>query len=360
VPEKAAAVCRQLAQRLVVWYARHGRDLPWRRTRDPYAIWVSEVMLQQTRVETVIPYYRRFLSRFPSVESLARASLDDVLKLWENLGYYARARNLHEAARRIVAQYGGRLPRDPAGIRGLPGVGPYMEGAIRSLAFGEPVPAVDGNVRRVVARLFAVGDPIDAPATRRALEELARSLVPPTCPGCFNQAVMDLGAMICTPGKPSCDACPLDGLCKARRQGLQDALPVRSGRRPLPCFLWTAGAIPDGSGRLLVVQRPRAGLLGGLWKLPGGKSEPGEALRQCLRRTVREEVGILVRVGEPIASVHHAFTHFRVTLHAFHAAPGKGAPRALGCARWRWVAPGELAELAFSKVDRLVLQAVGG
>jgi A/G-specific adenine glycosylase len=352
------ATAGEIRTRMRGWYAQNRRDLPWRHTRDPYRIWVSEIMLQQTRVETVIPYYDRFLSRFPTLPSLAAASLDDVLKAWENLGYYSRARHLHAASRQIVERHAGRFPGTPEGIRALPGVGPYVAGAVLSIAFGRPVPAVDGNVRRVLARLFAIRDPLEGSAAQRKIGKVAETLVDPEEPGRFNQALMELGARVCTPRKPMCHGCPLNRICRANQLGLQAVLPVRTKKGPLPHADWTAGIISDGNGRVLVVQRAPKGLLGGLWKLPGGEHRVGETPEASLRRNIREEVGIGIRVGDPIVSVDHAFTHFRVTLHAFEGTHVRGKPQPLGCTGWRWASPSELIDLAFSKVDRLVLRAM--
>ena len=348
----------EIAERLLAWYAAHQRDLPWRRTRDPYRIWVAEVMLQQTRIETAIPYYERFLARFPTVEALAQASLDEVLKLWEGLGYYARARHLHAAAQEVVQRFGGRVPDTWEDLIRLPGIGPYTAGAILSIAYGQPFPTVDGNTRRVLSRLFAVEEPVDQSRTQRRLWELARELVPPEAPGRFNQALMDLGSILCTPQKPACELCPVNGFCQAHREGLQDALPVTRKRAPVPHYDVTAAVIWDGRGRVLIAQRPAEGLLGGLWEFPGGKREPGESLEDCLRREIREELGVEIQVGARITSVEHAYSHFRITLHAFHCTLVSGAPQALGCADWRWVRLEELDGFAFPKVDREVIKAL--
>jgi A/G-specific adenine glycosylase len=324
----------------------------------PYHIWVAEVMLQQTRVDTVVPYYRQFLARFPTVHALAEAPLDDVLKVWEGMGYYARARNLHAAAKVIVEELDGEIPDAWDRLIRLPGIGPYTAGAILSIAFGQRVPAVDGNARRVLSRLFAIESPIDEGRTPRQLRELARELVPTEDPGRFNQALMDLGATVCTPQKPACRLCPVGEFCEAYQRGLQDVLPATTKRKPTPHYDVTAGVIWDGHGRLLIAQRPPDGLLGGLWEFPGGKQEPGESLELCLRREIQEELGIEISVGEPIASVDHAYTHFRITLHAFHCTHVAGEPQALGCAGWRWVRLEELDRFAFPKADREVIEAL--
>lgn len=343
---------------MLAWFAAHARDLPWRRDRTPYRVWVAEVMLQQTRVETVIPYYDRFLQRFPTVEALVEASLEEVLKVWEGLGYYARARNLHAAARRVVVEYGGQLPPAYEALRELPGMGPYIAGAVASIAFGRPVVALDGNGRRVLARLFAVeGDPRRT-AVRRRLEALARSLLPSDRPGPFNEALMELGATVCLPRAPRCDRCPLAGDCRARQAGAEAQYPTRAASRPVPHYQVAAAVLLREDGRVLVARRREEDFLGGLWEFPGGKQEDGETLRECLARELREELGIGVEVGERLLTLEHAYTHFRITLHAFRCALREGEPRCLECADLRWVLPAEMDALPMSVADRRIAQAV--
>jgi A/G-specific adenine glycosylase len=346
-----------IADRILSWYARHRRDLPWRKTSDSYHILVSEVMLQQTQVETVIPYYHRFLSCFPTVQALASASLPQVLKVWENMGYYARARNLHAAAKEIMERFQGEIPQTWDELTALPGVGDYTAGAVLSMAFDQAAPAVDANVRRVLCRLFSVETPLHESRTQQSLRDLARKLIPPEGAGRFNQGLMDLGAIVCTPKKPACLLCPIHDCCQANRRRLQDLLPVKRKRRPVPHSQATAGVIWNDCGQVLIARRPNQGLLGGLWKFPGGKQNPGETLPSCLRRHVREELGIHVRVRAPIASVNHAYTHFRITLHAFHCAHQAGEPQPLTCADWRWTTVSALKDFPFSKADRKIISA---
>lgn len=348
---------QQIQHRLLAWSHAHCRDLPWRGERDPYRIWVSEVMLQQTQVETVIPYYHRFLSRFPTLRSLAEADLDEVLKVWEGLGYYARARNLHRAARRVMENHGGQLPADRGVLLALPGIGPYTVGAILSLAFGQDAAVLDGNVRRVLSRLFAVdGDPRSA-ATRRQLWKLAEVLLPPGQAGPFNEALMDLGATICTARDPRCLECPLSEGCQGYQRGDAERYPLRVQRRPLPHHDIAAGIIWRGD-QLLISKRHTDDLLGGLWELPGGRLEDGETLEECLVREVREELGIEIAVGNLMMSIRHAYTHFCVTLHVFQCHYLSGEPQALDCADWRWVRPEELDDFAFPTADRRILAAL--
>jgi len=324
-------------------------------------------MLQQTQVATVIPYYERFLARFPGLDDLAAAPLDDVFKVWEGLGYYARARHLHAAARQVVEQYGGHLPANRVALLRLPGIGRYTVGAILSIAFGQDEPVLDGNVRRVLCRLFAIQENPRQPATEARLWDLATSLLPTGQAGRFNEALMDLGATICTPRQPRCLDCPLADrfatltpcLCQARQLGLQDQIPKSAPRRATPHYDVAAGVIWNDEGRFLIARRPPDKLLGGLWAFPGGKCEPGESLEDCLKRAIREALGVEIEVSKPLTVIRHAYTHFRITLHAFQCRLSSGHPRALGCPDWRWVRRADLDGFAFPATDRRIITALG-
>jgi A/G-specific adenine glycosylase len=312
-------------------------------------------MLQQTRVETVIPYYRKFLRKFPTVESLASADLAAVLKVWEGLGYYARARNLHKAAGVLVSSHRGKLPRRSAELRTLPGIGEYTAAAIASIAFDEAVPALDGNARRVLSRWIALAsDPASRSGMRRLREKAAR-LLDPRRPGEWNQAVMELGATICLPAAPRCGACPVSGFCQAYRINNTAGIPRRKKRLPTPHYQVTAGVIQH-RGRILIARRKEHGLLGGLWEFPGGKQEPGESLEECLQRELQEELNIRVAVGEKLTRIRHAYTHFRITLHVFFCRWIGGHPEPVGCSELKWVRPSELTRYAFPKADHSIIE----
>lgn len=342
-----------LAAALLDWYAVNARDLPWRRTRDPYAIWVSEIMLQQTRVETVIPYFERWMRRFPSVESLAQASQHDVLALWEGLGYYARARQLHRAAREVTARHGGVVPSAIEPLARLPGIGRYTAAAIGAIAFGADVVALDGNLRRVLSRVFDLDEDPRSPRGEHRLLDLALAAMPPGRSDHFNQALMDLGSMVCTARSPLCGECPLAWGCLALARGRVAERPVRAARRNPIHREVTAGVIRRGA-KVLIARRPEGKLLGGLWEFPGGKREQGESLPACLRRELREELGISARVGKEVGIFHHAYTHLRVTVHAFECTIRKGKPQAIESEEIRWVAPRDLADYPMGKVNRAI------
>lgn len=343
---------------LLAWYDRAAADLPWRRTRDPYLVWLSEIMLQQTQVETVIPYYERFVAAFPTVQALAAAPLDDVLKLWEGLGYYSRARNLHRAAQIIAHDWGGSIPATADGWQKLPGVGRYTAGAIASIAFGENAPVLDGNVIRVFARLLDLEADVTQTDTKNQLWQQAENWMPGARPGDYNQALMELGRTVCKPRSPLCAQCPIRQHCLAFARGTQDERPVKTPRAATPHYDVAAGIIWNKNGRLLIAQRPLEGLLGGLWEFPGGKVEPGESLPDCLQRELREELAIEVRVGDLFTVVRHGFTHFRITMHTFTCHYISGPPQAIGVRDWAWVTLEQLEGYSFGKADREVIAAL--
>ena len=327
--------------------------MPWRGSLNPYAIWVSEIMLQQTRVEAVIPYFERWMERFPSIANLAAATEQEVLSVWEGLGYYSRARNLHKAAMIVMEEYGGELPSDLLALRNLPGIGRYTVGAIASMAFGQDAATLDANLRRVFARVFNVAQAADSAAGEDILWKLAETHLPKGQAGDYNQALMDLGATICLSKKPRCLLCPLSGMCQAYQIGVQEQRPVLKPKANVPHFTVSAAVIRR-DGKVLLAKRPSKGLLGGMWEFPGGKIEKDETLEDCLIREIREELGAKIRVGEPFGVYRHAYTHFRITVHAFLCKLTEGEPKPFEAAELAWVNLSELQQYPMGKVDRQI------
>ncbi len=314
-----------LHRRLLAWYDANKREMPWRGHPDPYAVWVSEIMLQQTQVETVRGYFARFLDAFPSLAALAAAPQQAVLKAWEGLGYYSRARNLQKAAQTVVSQ-GGALPRTSAQWAALPGVGPYTAAAIASICFGENAPVVDGNVIRVFARFLGWPDDFRKPPSRAKLADwLEPHIVASKRPGDFNQAMMDLGAALCTPRDPACDRCPLQRDCLARAEGRQAEFPFKPAKKTSPTRMAVAALVRDRAGRVLFTQRTEEGLLSGLWELPNLAVTRKPNRREALR-ALREQTGLAADRAEPCDVITHVFSHFKLLLHIYAVSGTTGKP----------------------------------
>lgn len=343
----------RIASRLLDWYQQNSRDLPWRGQDNPYAVWVSEIMLQQTRVETVIPYFEKWMRIFPRVEDLARASEQDVLNAWEGLGYYSRARNLHKAAKILVTEHNGQLPQDLNALRALPGIGRYTVGAIASIAFGKDEPALDGNLRRVYTRLFDVSEYADSSSGEKILWGLAAKHLPEGSAGDFNQALMDLGALICLPRNPRCQLCPLFDDCQSRKKGTQEQRPVLKPKKEVPQHIHAAGVIIN-AGKVLLAQRPRNGLLGGMWEFPNGRVE-GDPARH-LESTLEMDYSLKVKRGEGLGVVKHAYTHFKVTEHVFRCKFVSMSENG----NMRWVDLKELETYPMGKIDRQIARMLNG
>jgi len=345
-----------LKQSLLAWYANAGRDLPWRHCHDPYAIWVSEIMLQQTQVKTVIPYYHRWLAQFPTLEQLASADLQQVLKAWEGLGYYTRARNLYACAQEIMQHHGGVFPTELKDVLALPGIGRTTAGGILSAAFNQPAAILDGNVKRVLARLVAL--PVPPTKATKQLWQLSEALLDREHPREFNQALMDLGATVCTAKKPDCNNCPWIPHCQAYNQGIQFQLPMREISSPLPHKNIGVAVIWNEQGQILIDRRRPEGLLGGLWEFPGGKIERGETVEECIKREILEELAIEIEVGDRLISIDHAYSHFRVTLTVHHCRYLTGIPQPLECDEIRWVTLDEIDQFPFPKANSQIIAAL--
>lgn len=349
----SADAMRATGRAITDWYHRNRRDLPWRRTRDPYAVWVSEIMLQQTRVESVVGYYDRFIREFPDTAALAAASPERVLKAWEGLGYYSRAHNLRRGAQYLMQRFGGALPASRDELIKIPGVGRYTAAAIASIAFNLPEPAVDGNVLRVVARLFAVRSPVNRAPVRRSIESIVRDMIPEGESGSFCQALMELGALICLPGQPICARCPVESRCAARQQGLTGSLPIREPRKK-PLEQTRIVAVIERRGKILIRQRPPKGLLARMWEFPGWDHDKGgDALSRIAERLSAR--GLRIESADQIGDSRHVFTHRVWLMRGWHVrVAGQLAARA----GERWVWPDDLGNYPFPAAMRNFLDWV--
>ncbi len=344
---------------LVGWFNADHRAMPWRADPSPYRVWISEIMLQQTQVVTVIPYFHRFLARFPDFASLAAAPLQELLKVWEGLGYYTRARNLHRTAQLVMEQHGGRLPQTFEELIRLPGIGRYTAAAIASIAFNEAVPVVDGNVLRVLSRFLGRETDIGSSAAKDwFFEYLQKPIESSGNPAAFNQAIMELGALVCTPQKPDCAACPIGVGCRARIEKRTAELPVKAKRGPVRKETIGVGIVFDAKGRLLIARRREGGLLGGLWEFPGGKKLHGEKIRNTVKRELLEETGLTVEVGKALPPVAHAYSHFTVVIHPFICKRIRGRAKALASDEIRWVKPAELKNYPFPAANRKIEESL--
>lgn len=342
---------KRIQTNLLRWFKKNKRDLPWRKTKDPYAIWVSEIMLQQTQVTTVIPYYQKFLKSFPTLRHLAKANLSKVLKVWEGLGYYSRARNLHRASQVILSQFHGKIPDTLKDLLNLPGIGRSTAGAILSFAFDTEAPILDGNAKRVLSRLFAISGSSGERKTEHLLWKISESLIPKGYSNPFNQSLMDLGSIICSPKYPQCPKCPLRHLCKGYLSGKPEIYPLRIIKKAIP-HIAAASAVIEKDGKVLLWQRPPKGLLGGLWEFPNWRIEGRGRLRLRLRNDIKKEMGMNVEVKELIGVFNQTYSHFKLTLHVYYCvAMGKNK-------KGRWVAVGNLHLLPMSRIYRRIAESI--
>lgn len=352
------SVDQDFSRRLLRWYHLEKRDLPWRGISDPYHIWVSEIMLQQTRVDQAMPYYHRFTAAFPDIESLAKADRHDVLRLWEGLGYYSRARNMQDAARQIMESFNGKFPESYDDIIRLKGIGPYTAAAISSIAFGGPHAVVDGNVIRVMSRYAGIADDVRKSDVLKRINALAQELLDAENPGDHNQAVMELGATVCTPSNPDCLHCPVNDGCTAFMTANTDAIPYKSPAKKTPHHQIVVAVCVDDENRVLIAQRPEDKMLGGLWEFPGGKVEKGEQLEAALHREIREELGVGIETGEKVAGIKHTYSHFKITLHAWLCRITENEPQPKAGKQLKWVSATELDAFPFPKANRKLTQAL--
>jgi len=344
--------------KLLPWFTANKRSMPWRSNRTPYRVWISELMLQQTRVDQVIPYFHRFMKRFPSLKSLATAPQEEVLKIWEGLGYYSRARNLHKAAQLIRNDYKGRFPNTAENILKLPGVGNYTAAAIGSLAFNLDLAVLDGNVIRVLSRLFAYTRDTRSTTSKKELQQFADDLLVKGDAGNFNEAMMELGATVCLPKNPKCTDCPMAGVCLGNESGRPTDYPVKAPKKKVPHIVVGAAVVTNSKGEVLIAQRREKDMLGGLWEFPGGKQEPRETIQQCIVRELKEELGINIETKEFLVTVKHAYSHFTMEMHTFFAKIRSGRPRPIHCQDYRWTKISKLRQVPYSKADLNIIKAL--
>ena len=346
-----------LQKKLLNWYGDEKREMPWRNNRDPYRILVSEFMLQQTQVKTVIPYFKRWIKSFPTLQKLAQARESTVLKHWEGLGYYSRAQNLRKAAQKIQQDYSGKVPESMNEIMKLPGVGRYTAGAVLSIAFGQKVPVLDGNVKRVLSRLFLLKENGGTRKSENILWETMQHLLPETGAGNFNQAFMELGATVCLPKNPLCLLCPLKRNCQAQKSGKQNLYPPPKQAAPSTKISVSAGVL-FRRNKIYIQKRKTGGLMGGLWEFPGGKFESGESPEQCLYREIKEELGVTIQIDEKLMTVKYSYTRFRVTLHVFLCRVRSGRVSPTQCEEWSWVKTEELDRYPFPAANVKIIKSL--
>ncbi len=358
MPRKSSEILPHpsFAKSLLRWYDAVKISLPWRGVNDPYQIWLSEIMLQQTRVAVVKEYYKNWLEKFPTIETLAEASLDEVLKAWEGLGYYTRARNIHKLAKIIVNEYQGKFPNTSEALQTLPGIGRYTAAAIASIAFDERVAVLDGNVIRILSRLLDLPDQVNQPKVQAKLWNVAESLLPKKRSGDYNQAIMDLGRTICVPRNPNCTQCPVQEFCLAYKNKTTHLRPVKKAKAKIPNVYAAAAVIRDKQGRLLIVQRPLEGLLGGLWMLPQFRCEADEKFQENLTKNFQKDFGAEIIVGEEMARASQPLTHFHLQLFAYACEISSGKIQSkLKFVRATWA---ELDNYSFGKADREIIEAL--
>jgi A/G-specific adenine glycosylase len=343
----------KIQTRLLSWFKKNGRDLPWRKTRDPYAIWVSEILLQQTQVAIVIPYYHKFLKFFPTIWYLAKSNLSEVLKVWEGLGYYSRARNLHRAAQIVLDHFHGKIPSTLEDLLSLPGIGRSTAGAILSFAFHKEAPILDGNAKRVLSRLFAVSSHSVGDKTEDFLWQISEWLIPKGFSNPFNQALMDLGSMLCTPTDPQCFRCPLQHFCRGRALGDPGRFPAKKEKRTIP-HVESVAAVIMKDKKVHLSQRPPEGFLGGLWEFPNWRVEEKarSRLRSRLRNQAKKELGMNIKFKEPVGTFKQTFSHFKLTLHAYYCQPiGKKT-------KGKWASIENLSDFPMSKIHRHIAETI--
>ena len=346
---------------LLSWFEKEKRPLPFRKSKDPYKVWLSEIILQQTQMETGISYYNKFIARFPNIGDLAKADQEEVYSIWQGLGYYNRAKNLHKTAKIISKELNGKIPSTVVELEQLPGIGPYIAAAIASIAFGEKVAVVDGNVLRVMTRFFGIKDDIGDQKTKVKIQGRLNQVIKPLDPPSFNQGLMELGALVCLPKTPQCNQCPINEMCYAKNMNEIEKLPVKKKKPPTPHYTIVIGIIKNNDNKLLITKRKKDQLLGGLWEFPGGKVNDSETLDQALFREIKEEVNLDIHSISFLCKVNHAYSHFKITMHAYICQTNQYQNLRLSSADdFRWVTQNQLDQFAFPKANKVVIENLKG
>ena len=341
---------------LINWYDQKKYSFPWRNTSNPYHIWVSEIMLQQTQVNTVIPFYNSWIQRFPTLHDVAEASDEQIFKYWEGLGYYRRALHLRDACIQIIENYCAQIPDTKQELLTLKGIGDYTASAISSIAFGHPIPAIDGNVKRIMSRLLALSD--FKISSLNKMQSFLDQQINSDRAGDFNQALMDLGRTICQPRNPKCNNCPISMFCLAFKNNQTDKFPVRSkNKKIIPHYNIGVGVIWNGD-KILITKRKKDQLLGGLWEFPGGKIQDDESIEDCIKREAKEELGITIKVKKFIIKVNHQYSHFKITLHAYHCQYIEGFIKCLQVDDWTWINPNAFSDYPFPKANHYIFPKI--
>ena len=341
--------------KLIKWYDKKQYNFPWRNCHDPYKTWISEVMLQQTQVKTVIPYFNRWMKRFPAISDVANADIDTILKYWEGLGYYSRAHNIKKASDIIHNDMGGSIPQDE-NLKDLPGIGDYMKGSILSIAFNKPYPAIDGNVKRVFSRLLCKN--FNSSLDIEKLKDYILKKIHKKRPGCFNQAIMDLGREICKPSSPLCIDCPIQKNCMAYNKKIISQYPQKLIKKTVPSFDVVVGLIINRNKNFLITKRPKGKMLGGLWELPGGKREKGESLKNSLIRELKEEINIDINVDRKIGMIQHSYSHMNINLHGYECNIKKGKIKINDCDDAKWININQINHYAFPKANHKLFSII--
>ncbi|TNE74630.1 A/G-specific adenine glycosylase [bacterium] len=343
---------------LLNWFTKNQRSLPWRDNRTAWFTLLSEVMLQQTRVDQALPYFLKFTQHYPTIQDFAKADRDEILLLWEGLGYYSRARNLYETAQIIVRDFDGNIPNDYQTLLSIKGIGPYTAAAIASQVFNQVYAVVDGNVIRVLSRFFGLTDDVTKSKTKKQIQELADTLIDSKNPGEFNEAIMELGATICKPKNPICETCPISSQCMAFSTLQTDSIPYKAPKKKVPHHHIGIGVIANHEGKILIAKRPDDKMLGGLWEFPGGKQEIGETIEETIIREFDEEIGVHIELHYPYPIIKHAYSHFKISLHSWKGILISGVPQAKESSEIKWIWPDELANYAFPKANRKLIDYI--